>query len=255
MGHPWYAFYPADYRNKTSGLTMVQDSAYRRLMDEYYLTGEPLPANAEILLRICRAFADDEKAAVLFVLEKYFVEGDDGWHHLRIDEEIIKRAELSEKRANAGKNGALKTNSGKSANAGNKKRQLPTQSQPQSQSNPSLRSGSPEPPVIALPTNRFEARGEEIGVSQTQVDDYAITFPAVDVPQQLREMRRWLMDNPERRKTATGMPKFINRWLSKEQDKGTANVSNFSQKRGSATNQHLDGIAALASDLRARRTG
>ena len=76
------------------------------------------------------------------------------------------------------------------------------------------------PPVISLPTNRFKVSGEEIGFSQAQMDDYAVTFPAVDVPQQFREMRRWLIDNPERRKTAKGMATFVNRWLSKEQDKG-----------------------------------
>lgn len=76
------------------------------------------------------------------------------------------------------------------------------------------------PAVVRLPTNRFKATSEEVPVSQTETDDYAKTFPAVDVPQQLREMRRWLVDHPDRRKTARGMANFINSWLSREQDKG-----------------------------------
>lgn len=116
-GMPWYAFYPKDYRDKTSGLTMVQDCAYRRLMDEYYITGEPLEANADVLLRVCRAFDEAEKAAVLFILEKYFVMGDDGWHHLRIDEEIVKRAAVSQKRADAGKIGGRVSTSKANASA------------------------------------------------------------------------------------------------------------------------------------------
>ncbi len=78
---PWYSFYPKDYRDKTSGLTMAQDGAYRRLMDEYYITGKPLSANADVLLRVCRAFDEAERVAVTFVLDEYFTLMDDGWHH------------------------------------------------------------------------------------------------------------------------------------------------------------------------------
>ena len=45
-------------------------------------------------------------------------------------------------------------------------------------------------------------------------------YPAVDVEQELRNMKAWLMSNPQRRKTFKGMPKFINSWLAREQDKG-----------------------------------
>lgn len=135
-GLPWYAFYPADYQRRTAGLTMVQDGAYRRLMDQYYLTGDPLPANADELLRICRAFADDERAAVTHVLARFFVLSDDGWHHERIDSELARRAGLSQTRANAGKKGADKTNGKRSAN----ERQMPKQSHTQSQDTSSLRS-------------------------------------------------------------------------------------------------------------------
>ncbi len=76
------------------------------------------------------------------------------------------------------------------------------------------------PAVIMLPTNQV---GVEVGISQEQIDQYAVTFPAVDVPQQFREMRQWLLDNRERRKTERGMPKFVNAWLGREQDKGSKN--------------------------------
>lgn len=132
MGFPWYAFYPEKYRRRTAGLTMVQDGCYRRLMDHYYETAEPLPANADELLRICRAFAPDEQAALQFILHRYFVLGDDGWHHLTIDEEIIKRLDLSKTRSEAGKK--------KGSKGSAKAEQLLTQEHLQSQSTSSLRS-------------------------------------------------------------------------------------------------------------------
>lgn len=45
-------------------------------------------------------------------------------------------------------------------------------------------------------------------------------FPAVDVPQKLREVRAWNLANPARRKTRTGVQRHITAWLAKEQDRG-----------------------------------
>ena len=72
------------------------------------------------------------------------------------------------------------------------------------------------PPVIRLPLND----GTEYEVSVEQCHEWAGLYPAVDVMQQLREMRGWLIGNPRRRKTKSGVLAFVTRWLSKEQDKG-----------------------------------
>ena len=47
-----------------------------------------------------------------------------------------------------------------------------------------------------------------------------LVYPAVDVMQELRKMSSWSTDNPKKRKTKGGIRRFINAWLSKEQDKG-----------------------------------
>ena len=52
-----------------------------------------------------------------------------------------------------------------------------------------------------------------------QYDEYVSLYPAVDVMCELRKMRGWLNANPERRKTKRGINSFVNRWLSKEQDR------------------------------------
>ena len=53
-----------------------------------------------------------------------------------------------------------------------------------------------------------------------QVEQWSQLFPAVDVMQELRKMKSWLDSNPSRRKTKKGILRFVNGWLSKEQDKG-----------------------------------
>lgn len=75
------------------------------------------------------------------------------------------------------------------------------------------------PPVAELPL----ADGSERGVSQEEVAEWSAAFPGVDVPQQLREMRAWLLANPKRRKTRRGVTAFAVSWLGREQDKRPTN--------------------------------
>ena len=73
-----------------------------------------------------------------------------------------------------------------------------------------------EPPFITLPLNT----GEEHPVTAGDVEEYKELYPAVNIEQALRSMRGWLLSNPGRRKTARGIRRFINSWLSREQDRG-----------------------------------
>ena len=69
--------------------------------------------------------------------------------------------------------------------------------------------------VLNLPLND----GSLFGITQDQVDKWAGLYPAVDIMQELRNMRGWLESNPKKRKTKTGILRFVNGWLSREQDK------------------------------------
>lgn len=96
------------------------------------------------------------------------------------------------------------------------------QSESESNPNPNPKNDSAEPqaasapPVISLPLND----GTVFPVSVEQCHEWAGLYPAVDVIQQLRGMLGWLKANPGKRKTKRGILAFVNRWLSKEQDKG-----------------------------------
>lgn len=80
-------------------------------------------------------------------------------------------------------------------------------------------SGEPRgdsPPAAIIPL----VDGTEAVFTQAQVDDWGRAYPAVDVAQQLRQMRAWCNANPTRRKTARGVEAFIVGWLTKEQNSG-----------------------------------
>lgn len=79
----------------------------------------------------------------------------------------------------------------------------------------------PEPapdriPAISLTLNDKS----EYWIYQDQIEEWMELFPAVDVMQELRKMKSWLDCNTSRRKTKRGILRFVNGWLSKEQDKG-----------------------------------
>jgi len=103
MNMTWYPHFMADYESDTQHLSLIEHGAYRLLLDYYYKHKKPLPANASILHRVCRAFADDEQAAIQNVLDQFFVLKKDGWHQKRADAEIDKASEISAKRAAAAK--------------------------------------------------------------------------------------------------------------------------------------------------------
>lgn len=72
------------------------------------------------------------------------------------------------------------------------------------------------PTFITLTAND----GSEVPFTEAQVSEFTALYPSVDVRQQLRNMRAWLISNPSKRKTHGGMARFANSWLAKEQDKG-----------------------------------
>ena len=43
-------------------------------------------------------------------------------------------------------------------------------------------------------------------------------------------MRGWSMSNPSKRKTKNGVKRFVNSWLSREQDKGSKHVPLAAEK-------------------------
>ena len=76
--------------------------------------------------------------------------------------------------------------------------------------------GPEAPPLVSIPLND----GSDHGITASQVAEWSSSFPAVNVLQQLRQMRAWCIAKPERRKTARGVKAFVVGWLGREQDKG-----------------------------------
>jgi uncharacterized protein YdaU (DUF1376 family) len=85
----YYRRWMGDYMRDTADLSLAEHGAYTMLLDHYYSTEKPLPADIMALCRLCRAMTPEEQLAVRKVAEKFFPERPDGLrHNQRADEEI-----------------------------------------------------------------------------------------------------------------------------------------------------------------------
>jgi uncharacterized protein YdaU (DUF1376 family) len=85
----YYEHHLGDYARDASHLSMLEEGAYRRLIDAYYARESPLPldiSQCKKLARVTRTPA--EHRAVEYVLAAFFVKEADGYHQKRCDEEI-----------------------------------------------------------------------------------------------------------------------------------------------------------------------
>jgi uncharacterized protein YdaU (DUF1376 family) len=80
----YYQFHIGDYVSATAHLSPLEDLAYRRMLDLYYSSENPLPTDIPSLTRRLRVSADD----VQNVLREFFELREDGYHNSRCDEEI-----------------------------------------------------------------------------------------------------------------------------------------------------------------------
>lgn len=84
----YYPHHIGDYVKDTAHLTMIEDGAYRRLIDLYYLHEQPLPSEKKKVYRLARATSNPERKAIDTILEEYFTLTPEGFRHSRCDEEI-----------------------------------------------------------------------------------------------------------------------------------------------------------------------
>jgi hypothetical protein len=73
---------------------------------------------------------------------------------------------------------------------------------------------SPQQIAGTLPLNN----NSDHTILKTEVAQWGELYPGIDIKQELRNMKGWLLANPTRRKTKTGINKFINNWLAKAQN-------------------------------------
>jgi uncharacterized protein YdaU (DUF1376 family) len=97
----YFNFNIGDYASHTRHLSLLEDLAYRRLIDAYYLSEKPFIGSASDIAKEIGMTSQIEE--VFYVLSKYFEQDETGWFNKRCDEEIAKYHEKQEQAVRAGK--------------------------------------------------------------------------------------------------------------------------------------------------------
>jgi uncharacterized protein YdaU (DUF1376 family) len=97
-----YRFHLGDYAAHTKHLSLLEDLAYRRMLDLYYTTESPLPLDPKKVSRLIGM--PDHLEFVEAILEDFFIKKEDGWRNERCDQEIAGLREMQ----TSGRRGAQK---------------------------------------------------------------------------------------------------------------------------------------------------
>lgn len=179
----YYEHHLGDYMRDTAHLSMVEDCAYRRLLDAYYIREKPLPADLNECCKLARAATKIERNAVAYVLREFFKPDDDGQHQRRADTEIARfqdkqrkakasadaRWSHTERNANASPN-AMRTQCERNAD-GMHRAPVPSPQSPDTSNTPTL-TGGPPLPAKAKPNPKKTVIPPDFGIS-ARVRDWA----------------------------------------------------------------------------------
>lgn len=219
-----YVALPYEYLDEMDELDDAEFGRLVRALIRYGMTGEPMLLSGNERFYAKRIMAREDRYRESYT-KKTSSKSDAGkagaaarWQTIADDsnawQTIADDSKSCEHKKSDDKIGYTKTNTNTKTNTKTNTDSLPPDVGKLDNSAELLASTST--PVVKLPLND----GTEYAVTEEQSQEWAGLYPAVDVIQQLRGMRAWLLANPRRRKTRNGINAFVVNWLSREQDKG-----------------------------------
>ena len=237
---PWISFYGEDFYRSTNGWTLLERGAYMFLLWESWVC-DGLNPDPQRIFR-----SDPDIEALWPLLEpKFPIAADGRRRNPRLEAIRSTMINMSNRKSTAGRSGASnRWQNDASAirlplaerwqNDGSVPVPVPV---PVSEPLP-----EPEPnqPTDSLEPRTKRARRQIVGINwdsvsgfQNVTDSHLVrwrgAFPAVDIDHQLKKMDSWLIDNPKKAHKSNWSA-FMNRWLSREQDRGGSLPSNIVQR-------------------------
>ena len=211
----YYSFNIGDYASHTRHLTAMEDLAYRRLLDLYYLHEQPLNSGVTVVARAINMRGNEEE--VRLVLEEFF-ELDDakGWVNRRADDEIAKYRGKLEAASRAGLASAAKRSNVRSTDVQLNKKQEPINNN--------------QEPVL-----KTKAMAIPDGVSRETWQDFvqvrkskkaAITESAIKGIEREARKAGWSLEKALIECCARGWAGFKAEWVNKDQQNKTQHQIN-----------------------------
>lgn len=228
-----FQFHIRDYIAKTRHLTLLEDLAYRRLIDAYYTEEGPLPPDVQACARLIAM--RDHTDAVEAVLREFFVLTDAGWTNARCDYEIARYREIGSRRKRAAglRWGAKQA---PDADAMQMHSTCNPQGMPTSQPvNQSTSKPKKQPLGIAFD---WES-GCFTNITELHKRKWAEANPGVDVEAEIRNAEAYFVSDPERGMGVEKHGLFLRKWIDKAG--GSSGVP--APKTGATLSNPFEGLA------------
>jgi uncharacterized protein YdaU (DUF1376 family) len=208
-------------------MTYVERGLYRELLDECWAEGF-IADDVHHMAEICGCPVD-VMASAWQVLSKCFRLLDGVWINDRMELERTERDSIRANRARAGKIGGLHKSLNEKETETSAKQVLASASKCHIEEKRREEKRIEETPSSdGYERDKDDPKrgemilksGEMFPVYDSDITKLEQTYQTIDVVYQLKMMKAWLESNPNKRKTKTGMPKFINSWLNRAANNG-----------------------------------
>lgn len=130
----YYYFHISDYLSHTRHLTPIEDIAFRRMLDQYYLHENPLSSDP---VKLARSISmADHSTDVERIVNEFFTMTEGGWINKRADAEIFHYHSKNKQQSEAGKKSAESRKSKKQGVTNGFSTGVPTDVQPTNNQEP-----------------------------------------------------------------------------------------------------------------------
>jgi uncharacterized protein YdaU (DUF1376 family) len=251
----YYQFHIGDYISHTIHLSSDEDLAYRRLLDMYYDTEQPIPNNIPLVSRRLRLGSEVVKS----VLDEFFIQSDEGYKNLRADLEIREYHAFIDKQRNNGKLG------GRPKKTQCKPIDNPSQTQKKPNQQPTTT--NQQPIKIATPDGVSDSVWQEF-VSHRKTKKAKVTELVIENIAEQARLAGWTLEDALKETIVRNWQSFKAEWVkpkqqfnkfdaitttvpgSKEKDPALVKLDEDAKKAAAPSMETLARLAALRQELK-----
>jgi len=231
----YYTFNIGDYASHTKGLNLLEDLAYRRLLDEYYLAERPLNGCSTTVARMIGMRGHE--AEVDYVLRSFFTQDEEGcWTNHRADREIQHFKLKSEKASQAGKASAERRLNSRSTDVEQtlNERQLTNNQEPITNNHKTVKEKAT---VVATPHGVSDSVWQDF-VKHRKAKKAQVTQTVIDGIQREADKAGWPLDAALRECITRNWQSFKADWVA---DKNLSQTGQMNQRVASGLTRGLIG--------------
>ena len=230
---PSFPLHAGDWFKGTASLRPAERGFYLDLLLYQWDADAPIPEDEHLQMQIARCTNVREWRAAWAVLQAKFQQVPGGWKNHRVEAERARMIDNRTRKAASGAKGAAKRwqTDGRTDGRADGKAiaepmanvcpplPLPLKEQDVPQEIIELVGAAAGGPDRRLVLCHFPVKGGEHPwpLTAEALAPLIDAYPTLDVSAECLQAKAWLEANPQRLKTARGLPRFLNAWLSRSQ--------------------------------------